>query len=371
MRKFLLFIFLLLFLTTCASYDSVHPSRKSVNALKLPNLDGYITLKCDFHLHTVFSDGQVWPTVRVEEAYYDELDAIAITDHIEHRIYPKYSSTSHNRSYEEALKSNKANEVIIIRGNEITRNMPPGHFNAIFLTDCDKLDQVEYIDVFRAAKAQNAFISWNHPGWGKQQPDFTLWLPEHTRLLEEGLFHGIEVVNSRTYYPEAHEWCIEKNLAIISGTDSHARITEFAPGKHRTVTLVFARERTAESIHEALMNRRSAIYLDDLIIGKEIHLKELFKNAVNINIKKSGKDTANITFNNDTSLTFYIRKDIHESRISYFRYGTLNPYIIYPFSSQTITVKFIDEIISGDVNLIVENFITGPNTPMKYTINIR
>ncbi len=29
---------------------------------------GYEVLKCDFHTHTMFSDGEVWPTVRVEEA---------------------------------------------------------------------------------------------------------------------------------------------------------------------------------------------------------------------------------------------------------------------------------------------------------------
>jgi len=32
--------------------------RKTIN---LPDLPGYVTLKCDFHLHTVFSDGNVWP----------------------------------------------------------------------------------------------------------------------------------------------------------------------------------------------------------------------------------------------------------------------------------------------------------------------
>jgi len=371
MKKYFLIIYLIIFFTTCATYNSVHPSRTSVNALKLPNLDGYITLKCDFHLHTVFSDGIVWPTVRVEEAYYDELDAIAITDHIEHRIYPKYSSTSHNRSYEEALKSNRANDVIIIKGNEITRSMPPGHFNALFLTDCDKLDQKDYIDVFRAAKEQNAFVSWNHPGWLKQQPDFTLWLPEHTQLLEEGLFQGIEVVNGGTYSPEAHAWCLEKNLAIISGTDTHARIEQFPPEKHRTMTLVFSRERSEKAIFSALMDRRSAVYLDEFIIGSDIHLKELFKNAVNIKITKSGKNTADIIFRNNTSLKFYIRKDAHEPRISYFRFGTLKPYIIQPFSNLTLTVKFIDNIIAGDVNLIVENFIVGPNTQMKYTIKIQ
>ena len=47
-------------------------------SVDIPDLDNYQTLKCDFHMHTVFSDGLVWPTVRVDEAYAEGLDAIAI-----------------------------------------------------------------------------------------------------------------------------------------------------------------------------------------------------------------------------------------------------------------------------------------------------
>ena len=54
-------------------------------SIDIPDLDKYQTLKCDFHMHTVFSDGLVWPTVRVDEAYSEGLDAIAITEHIEYR----------------------------------------------------------------------------------------------------------------------------------------------------------------------------------------------------------------------------------------------------------------------------------------------
>ena len=56
--------------------------RKTIN---IPDILGYKTLKCDFHMHTVFSDGIVWPTFRVDEAWEEGLDAIAITDHIENQ----------------------------------------------------------------------------------------------------------------------------------------------------------------------------------------------------------------------------------------------------------------------------------------------
>ena len=119
------------------------------NEIRVPDPEGYRTLKCDFHIHTVFSDGLVWPTVRVDEAYREGLDAIALTEHLEYRPHRQDIIASHNRSYEIAEKTARNNQVILIRGSEITRPMAPGHFNAIFLSDCDALEQK---DIDRAAK---------------------------------------------------------------------------------------------------------------------------------------------------------------------------------------------------------------------------
>jgi len=71
----------------------------AVHAAKInfPDIMGYKTLKCDFHMHTVFSDGQVWPTTRVTEAVRQGLDAIAITDHIEYQPHKDDIPTNHGR----------------------------------------------------------------------------------------------------------------------------------------------------------------------------------------------------------------------------------------------------------------------------------
>ncbi len=61
---------------------SLSAQKKIIN---IPDIPGYITLKCDFHMHTVFSDGIVWPTYRVNEAWEDGLDVIAISDHLEYQ----------------------------------------------------------------------------------------------------------------------------------------------------------------------------------------------------------------------------------------------------------------------------------------------
>ncbi len=72
--------------------------------IHIPDIRGYKTLKCDFHVHTVFSDGKVWPDVRVNEAWQQGYDAIAITDHIEYRPFKDVVLGDFNESYKIAKK---------------------------------------------------------------------------------------------------------------------------------------------------------------------------------------------------------------------------------------------------------------------------
>jgi hypothetical protein len=55
------------------------PGRRIV----FPDTAEGMTLVVDLHTHSVFSDGHVWPSVRVGEAIADGLDAVAITEHLE------------------------------------------------------------------------------------------------------------------------------------------------------------------------------------------------------------------------------------------------------------------------------------------------
>ena len=39
------------------------------NRIIVPDIEGYKTLKGDFHIHTVFTDASVWPVTRVTRGY--------------------------------------------------------------------------------------------------------------------------------------------------------------------------------------------------------------------------------------------------------------------------------------------------------------
>lgn len=338
--------------------------------IAIPDIGDYKTLQCDFHMHTIFSDGLVWPTVRVDEAYREGLDGIAITDHIEHRPRMKDigASPSHNRSNEIAKPTAKSRDVILLRGSEVTRNMPPGHFNAIFLTDCDALEKPEWRDAFIEAKKQNAFIFWNHPGWDRQAPETTRWFPEHTEIYDKGWMHGIEVANGMSYYKEAFQWALEKKLTILGNSDVHPPIQtsiDFAKGEHRATTLVFAKERSAAAIREALDNRRTAVFTKDLLIGEEQYLRPIFENSIEIKSIKRNKDKVTLRLMNNSGLLFRLKKSAHDERIVYFRDAELKPHCLYSF---TITVP--EDIAAPSIDFEVTNLLIGPETPLTYSLKL-
>ncbi len=101
------------------------------NELRLPDIAGYETLTGDFHIHTVFSDGKVWPDVRVNEAWRDGLDVIAVTDHLEYRPHGKKIEGDLNEPYRIAAKRGEQLGILVIPGCEITRQKPVGHINAL------------------------------------------------------------------------------------------------------------------------------------------------------------------------------------------------------------------------------------------------
>jgi 3',5'-nucleoside bisphosphate phosphatase len=270
MRTFVALVCFLLFIQ-----NSSGQSRKIIN---IPDIPGFRTLKCDFHMHTIFSDGTVWPTVRVEEAWQEGLDAISITDHIEYRPHSGDVTADHNRSFEIAEPLAKDLNILLIRGAEITRSMPPGHFNALFIRNANLLEREDVFDAIKEARDQGAFIFWNHPGWKVQQPESTVWFEEHTRLMQNNMLHGIEIYNYKEYYPEAMDWARDKKLTILANTDIHEPVgmAYDVTAGHRPMTLVFSRSRTEGGIREALFSRRTAAFYNNTLVGRANILEPLF-----------------------------------------------------------------------------------------------
>lgn len=275
--------------------------------IDIPNILGYQVLKCDFHMHTPNSDGNVTAQTRVQEAWEEGLDAISITDHISH----KKGQKNENQAYELGIKEANKKGIIFVKGGEITfgLNPGPGHANALFLQDVNKLQSDDWRESFNEAKKQGAFIFWNHPGWAV---DTIRWYKEHTELFNGSMLHGIEVFNEFEYYPEAAKWCLDKNLTFIGNTDVHSainRLYDFSKIKHRPLTLVLSKSKTESDLKEALFAGRTLIYAYNMLIGKEEYVKAL----VDASLKQSDARTLDtnttvFTFSNTSDIDFTLIK---------------------------------------------------------------
>src|SRR5690606_31379961 len=200
--------------------------RKKREIISIPNVNGLTVLKCDFHMHTVFTDGHVWPNVRIQEAWREGLDAISYTEHMEYNPHSADVKVDHNRSHDLAVELAKENNIVLVKGTEVTRQTPPGHFNALFIQDANELvsDNNSNLDQEAIYKAyvQKAFIFWNHPGWKATAiPGSYEWIDFVEKMYQEKKLHGIEVVNGLGFHKKALDWALDRNLTIIGNTDIH------------------------------------------------------------------------------------------------------------------------------------------------------
>lgn len=343
-------------------------SRKEI---RIPDIPGYLTLKCDLHSHTVFSDGNVWPTVRADEAWREGLDAIAVTEHIEYHPHEGDIPVNFGRSYDIMKPEADRCGLILIRGAEITRAMPPGHFNCLFLDDVAALDHEDFWETMQAAAEQGAFIFWNHPGW--QQPEeIPIWYDEHTRLYENRLMHGIEIVNEDSYYPLAHEWCIDKKLTMLGNSDIHNPVTmvyDAGKGEHRPMTLVFATERTGDAIKEALFVGRTAVYFRDELIGDGKYLGPIFSNSVSTNIASEDVESNArfVSISNSSQVPFRL---IAAGEVEGFSFPA--SIVLYPERTVLMRIEKTGKPDWKELSLpyTVENLLVAPGKGLEVKLGI-
>lgn len=271
-------------------------------------LDGRSVLAVDLHTHSVFSDGSVWPDVRVEEAKRDGLFAMAVSEHLEYQ--PKAADIPHkdrNRSFQvatqaatvkpDAIGVNKQ-PLMVINGSEITKlAIQPGHMNAVFLTDANAmmpkagLNAVDSArEQLKAANAQGGFTFWNHPYWTSQTPNGIATLdPVHAEFIKSGLLHGIEVANGLDMSDEAFKIALDNNITILGTSDIHGLIDweyDLEHGGHRTATLVLTQSETADGLKAALKAGSTVAIYNDNLVGKKENVEAVVRSTLKIEVDK-------------------------------------------------------------------------------------
>ena len=392
--KFLLIAIAIFALTTSAMAQKKNDITQSVHTGKhrqeiiIPQIKGYNVYKADFHTHTIYSDGNITPSLRVREAWNDGLDILAITDHIEYRRIerdlikymgeyikeeyrnlPKGVNTNLqgvaadergilanlNANYDEAIESNQQYGMLIVRGVEITRN--EGHFNAIFTTDNNKIYHPNIKQSIQNAVDQGAYVFQNHPKRNKETK--TKMTPLAEELHSKGLVRGIEIGNGHAFWGWLVPYGIKNNQAFFSNSDGHSTIAErFQPyyndGVYRNMTFVLAKKCDEQSIKEAIEKGRTIAYHNNRLIGKEEYLAELFKASVSIEHLCDNKKETMVMLTNKSSLPYSVKVGKGEM-------------IVHAMS----TVQLVLPKGSASAEFTVTNLICGGNKRVKVTMDFK
>lgn len=300
-----------------------HAPKPAPRALDFPALkDGRSAFAVDLHTHSVFSDGHVWPSIRVEEAQRDALDVLAVTEHLEYQ--PHAADIPHpdrNRSfvvaqeeYRRRIERNGApDNLVIINGAEITRQLPYGHINATFLTDANALLTPDAEAAIAAANAQKAFVFFNHQAWPAQRPSGVAELtPEQKSLIARKQIHGAEVVNGDTFSEDVFQFSIDNNLTILGTSDIHGLIDwdyNLAQGEQRSITLVLTKDFTADAIKAALFAGDTVAVFRDQLVGLERNVKAVAESTLRLEIGDYQRNSTvlNVTLHNDAPIDALLR----------------------------------------------------------------
>lgn len=402
MRTSIVLLFNLFFLPSLALSHEVAGSfskyRIPGRLIEFPDTENYKTIVADLHTHSVFSDGHVWPNIRVAEALRDGLDAIAITEHLEYQ--PHISEIPHsdrNVAFIEASRAAKGTDIIVIAGSEITRENPIGHINAIFIENANKLinldksnlpaakkliearqneadkenmDMVNHLalsyvwpveEAISEANRQGAFVFLNHPMWNARDGIAKL-SSLHEEFITQNLLHGIEVVNENTFSEEALAIALEKKLTIIGTSDVHNLIDwDYIPhqGNHRPVTLIFSKERDKNSIKEALFDGRTVVWFENLLIGEERNIIPLLESLLTIDsaVYKDNPSILNLTISNQSDARMQI------NNLSEYTFMSNHDFIEIPQNSSVeLSVKTKNNLQEIEMDFEVFNALISPKT---------
>lgn len=343
-------------LTASAQYyqDNVNPEMlrmehpRSFNRKEFiaPGVDGYTAYKADLHNHTIFSDGHLTMQSRVREAWADGLDVLAVTEHLEYRPQERnlvkylkgytvkgakakaYDFVSKpgpakedigvdfNVPVEIARKAAKDYDMTIISGIEVTRKPDEYcHFNALFTTDNNAIYDADPMQSLRNAKAQGALVLHNHPGWLRKDMSMTKF---EKAAYKAGVIDGIEIMNGAEFYPKALTRAWKYNFFVSSNTDIHHPSAERYQryGERRNMTLIFAKDKSVESLREAIDARRTLAYSYGTLAGEESLLRKFFEASVSVrHISTDKKGRRQIIVTNNSSMEWWLVREGRKAEI--------------------------------------------------------
>ncbi|HPT11944.1 MAG TPA: Sb-PDE family phosphodiesterase, partial [Bacteroidales bacterium] len=179
----------------------------------------------------------------------------------------------------------------------------------------------------------------------------------------KGWLNGIEYYNDVEYYPLVLDMCRDNKLTVMGNSDIHGTVSENYPYpqySHRPVTLVFAKERTSESIREALFASRTAIWYGDEVAGFKEFTEPLFYSSIVV-----GKP-----FKTDDKNTWFEITNNSDIPFSLVNGENGAPAEIYIPAHSSAIVKADKKFSGNAIKYDVKNIITGNGQILNVSISV-
>ncbi|MFK7812528.1 MAG: Sb-PDE family phosphodiesterase, partial [Maribacter sp.] len=206
----------------------------------------------------------------------------------------------------------------------------------------------------------NAFVFWNHPAWHAQNPKGNPILSDFQKeRIKKGELHGIEVINSIDYSEESLALALEQNLTIMGTSDIHGLIdwdyTE--KGHDRPITLVFAKEKSLESMQEALFAGRTVAVYNSLLVGKVEFLNPLIQSSIKVKSAKYLNKTQvlEVELENVSSSPL-----LFQNEMEYSFYSSSPVFTIPALGKYTLRIKTLEVKEGIDLKLKAIGAFTAP-----------
>ena len=351
----------------------------------LPQVNGMNLYKADLHIHTIYSDGDVTPDMRVLEAWHDGLDIIAITDHMEYRrieremleymdryvredLREKGAVNTNimrqgpdslgvlvdfNVAYKSAARKAKDYGLMVVRGVEVTRKHN-GDYNAIFTTDNNAVYDPSLEQTLRNARAQGAFIVHNHPDYDANTANHITQVAND--LYEKGLIDGVEVANGRKTWQYLYTHAVSGGYTPMANSDAHeyiywkyGRPWDYEIPRYRNMNLILAENLTEKDIREALKAGNSIAYSNNNLVARYDLLEALFKASVEFRIQRTSSTQHHIIVVNSSSLPYFFKVGNNEHVLN--ANGTLH--LTLPKDVQTFDVNVLNMWYGNDEHPVI------------------
>ena len=338
-----------------------------------PAVGEFKVLKGDFHCHTIYSDGQVTPEVRVWEAWRDGLDILSLTDHPEYMDLAIGSEKG--RAFARVRPLALELGMILLHGAELTTinsSAPPHSDYAVSFITNELAMRGDFFAAIQSAREQGATVIWAHPG--------SNWTEEATHLLKQGWLDGIELRNAQTagdqgtsyqqgawFYPQVMDWCLQNNLSAFASSDAHWPLSDYYKGERRDMTLILARTRDQVGVKEAIQQRRTVAYFGEMLWGAERWVKGIAEASIEIKgtalIRPKGK-IFGLLVANQSSFPFKVLFTA-ESEDAWFR-----PTVVRLAPRATTMVPFTlkrteTKVSSMPLTLKLSNVFSGRDQPVQ------